>query len=163
MIDLNQFTQRAQNILFQAHQLMLENNNSQIDDEYILMSILNDEDEISKEYAKDLKMNEQFKSKLQNLIDKKPKISQMINSQQFYLSQNTMNLLENAKNEAQQLHDAFISVEHLLLALSQTTNDKLLDLINNYVITKDKILSVMKKVRGNNKVDSQNAEEKYKA
>ena len=62
MIDLNQLTQRAQNIVFQAQQLMLENNNSQIDDEHILMSILNDEDDISKEYAKDLKMNDQFKS-----------------------------------------------------------------------------------------------------
>ena len=163
MIDLNQLTQRAQNIVFQAQQLMLENNNSQIDDEHILMSILNDEDDISKEYAKDLKMNEQFKSKLQNLIDKKPKVSQMMNSQQLYLSQNTMNLLENAKNEAEKLHDSFISVEHLLLALTQTTNGDLLGLINNSNITKDRILSIMKKVRGNNKVDSQNAEEKYKA
>ncbi|MCI5823436.1 MAG: AAA family ATPase, partial [Candidatus Gastranaerophilales bacterium] len=127
------------------------------------MSILNDEDDISKEYAKDLKMNEQFKSKLQNLIDKKPKVSQMMNSQQLYLSQNTMNLLENAKNEAEKLHDSFISVEHLLLALTQTTNGDLLGLINNSNITKDRILSIMKKVRGNNKVDSQNAEEKYKA
>lgn len=163
MIDLNQLTQRAQNIVFQAQQLMLENNNSQIDDEHILMSILNDEDDISKEYAKDLKMDEQFKSKLQNLIDKKPKVSQMMNSQQLYLSQNTMNLLENAKNEAEKLHDSFISVEHLLLALTQTTNGDLLGLINNSNITKDRILSIMKKVRGNNKVDSQNAEEKYKA
>ena len=163
MIDLNQLTQRAQNIVFQAQQLMLENNNSQIDDEHILMSILNDEDDISKEYAKDLKMNEQFKSKLQNLIDKKPKVSQMMNSQQLYLSQNTMNLLENAKNEAEKLHDSFISVEHLLLALTQTTNGDLLGLINNSNISKDRILSIMKKVRGNNKVDSQNAEEKYKA
>ncbi|UKI42612.1 MAG: hypothetical protein L6V95_06940 [Candidatus Melainabacteria bacterium] len=151
MIDLNQLTQRAQNIVFQAQQLMLENNNSQIDDEHILMSILNDEDDISKEYAKDLKMNDQFKSKLQNLIDKKPKVSQMMNSQQLYLSQNTINLLENAKNEAEKLHDSFISVEHLLLALTQTTNGDLLGLINNSNITKDKILSIMKKVRGNNK------------
>ncbi len=163
MMDLNQLTQRAQNILFQAQQLMLENNNSQIDDEHILMSILNDEDDISKEYVKDLKLNQQFKTKLQNLIDKKPKLSQVMNSQQLYLSSNTINLLENAKNEAQKLHDSFISVEHLLLALTQTTNEQLLSLINNYGITKDKILSVMKKVRGNNTVDSQNAEEKYKA
>ncbi len=162
-MDLNQLTQRAQNILFQAQQLMLENNNSQIDDEHILMSILNDEDDISKEYVKDLKLNQQFKTKLQNLIDKKPKLSQVMNSQQLYLSSNTINLLENAKNEAQKLHDSFISVEHLLLALTQTTNEQLLSLINNYGITKDKILSVMKKVRGNNTVDSQNAEEKYKA
>ena len=163
MMDLNQLTQRAQNILFQAQQLMLENNNSQIDDEHILMSILNDEDDISKEYVKDLKLNQQFKTKLQNLMDKKPKLSQVMNSQQLYLSSNTINLLENAKNEAQKLHDSFISVEHLLLALTQTTNEQLLSLINNYGITKDKILSVMKKVRGNNTVDSQNAEEKYKA
>ena len=162
-MDLNQLTQRAQNILFQAQQLMLENNNSQIDDEHILMSILNDEDDISKEYVKDLKFNQQFKTKLQNLMDKKPKLSQVMNSQQLYLSSNTINLLENAKNEAQKLHDSFISVEHLLLALTQTTNEQLLSLINNYGITKDKILSVMKKVRGNNTVDSQNAEEKYKA
>ena len=162
-MDLNQLTQRAQNILFQAQQLMLENNNSQIDDEHILMSILNDEDDISKEYVKDLKLNQQFKTKLQNLMDKKPKLSQVMNSQQLYLSSNTINLLENAKNEAQKLHDSFISVEHLLLALTQTTNEQLLSLINNYGITKDKILSVMKKVRGNNTVDSQNAEEKYKA
>ena len=163
MIDLNQLTQRTQNILFQAQQIMLENNNSQIDDEHVLMSILNDNDEISKEYVKDLKMNQNFKSKVQELIDKKPKISQMMNSQQLYLSQNTINLFENAKNEAEKLHDSFISVEHLLLALTQTTNVPLLNIINNYGITKDKILSVMKKVRGNNKVDSQNAEEKYKA
>ena len=163
MIDLNQLTQRTQNILFQAQQIMLENNNSQIDDEHVLMSILNDNDEISKEYVKDLKMNQNFKSKVQELIDKKPKISQMMNSQQLYLSQNTINLFENAKNEAEKLHDSFISVEHLLLSLTQTTNVPLLNIINNYGITKDKILSVMKKVRGNNKVDSQNAEEKYKA
>ncbi len=164
MIDFNQLTDQAQKILFNAQQLMINNNNSQLDPEHVLQAILDDKDGIAQDFVKALNLNkDSFKKQLLALLENKPKVSNMIDSQQLFLSPETIKLFDIAKNEAHSLKDSYISIEHILLALTQFQGSELSKLLASHKIDKNSVLQAMKQIRGNNLADSKNAEEKYKA
>ena len=164
MIDFNRLTNNAQEILFSAQQLMSKFQNTQMEPEHILLAMEEDKDGISKDYLKELKLdNPNFRDALMSLINNRPTLSNPVPTQQLYLSNDTIKMFDIAKEEAEALKDSFISIEHILLAITELSNTQIKNLFDRYNITKDKILNAMKKIRGHNKVDSKDSEENYKA
>ena len=70
-------------------------------------------------------------------------------------------VLINAEDEAKRMQDAYVSVEHLMLAMIETPNKAIKQLFKTYGITRDKFLSVLATVRGNQTVTSDNPEATY--
>ena len=66
-------------------------------------------------------------------------------------------------DESKKLKDEFVSIESILLAMSELDNSNIKSLLNSNGVTSSSILKVMKDIRGNNKVDTKNAEENMKA
>lgn len=164
MIDFNRLTEYTQKILFASQQIMTRMHNTQMEPEHILLAITEETEGISKDYLKELNIdNKNFSDRLIAEIQKFPRIENSIQNQQLYLSGLTYLLFDKAKEEAENIKDSFISIEHILLAMTMLDNSNIKNLLQSHKIQKDSILKAMKKIRGNKKVDNKNAEEQYKA
>ncbi len=72
-------------------------------------------------------------------------------------------VLRKAEDEARDLTDEYISVEHLLLALSSVPGQNAAEALASFGATHDEIVKALKEVRGSHRVTDQNPEEKYQA
>ncbi len=72
-------------------------------------------------------------------------------------------VIRKAEDEAKDLADEYISVEHLLLALSAVSGQSAAEALHTFGATHDSILTALKEVRGSHRVTDQNPEEKYQA
>ena len=163
MLDFDKFTDYSQEIISSANALMGEYKNSQMTPEHIMLAMIK-ADGIIKDYLTELNLlNQGFINKIVSKIESFPKLSGPVNSQGLYLSQETMKLLELSMDESKKLKDEFVSIESILLAMSELDNSNIKSLLNSNGVTSSSILKVMKDIRGNNKVDTKNAEENMKA
>ena len=164
MIDFNKLTNQTQEIIFSAQQLMAKFQNTQLEPAHIVMAMLEAKDGISKDYMEVLKLDRpQFVDAVMSELNNLPTVQQPVNTQQLYLSQDTIKLFDLAQNEAEALKDTYISIEHVLLAIASFDGSKIKELFDRFGVTRNKILNEMKKIRGQNKVDSKDSEEKFKA
>ena len=163
MLDFDKFTDYSQEIISSANALMGEYKNSQMTPEHIMLAMIK-ADGIIKDYLTELNLlNQGFINKIVSKIESFPKLSGPVNSQGLYLSQETMKLLELSMDESKKLKDEFVSIESIFLAMSELDNSNIKSLLNSNGVTSSSILKVMKDIRGNNKVDTKNAEENMKA
>ncbi len=163
MLDFDKFTNYSQEIISSANALMGSYKNPQMEPEHIMLAMIKDNG-IIKDYLTELKLlNQGFINKIVSKIESLPKLSGPVNSQGLYLSQETMRLLELAMEESKKLKDDFVSIESILLAMTELDNSNIKELLNANDVTSSSILKIMKDIRGNNKVDTKNAEENMKA
>lgn len=163
MLDFDKFTNYSQEIISSANALMGSYKNPQMEPEHIMLAMIKDNG-IIKDYLTELKLlNQGFINKIVSKIESLPKLSGPVNSQGLYLSQETMRLLELAMEESKKLKDDFVSIESILLAMTELDNSNIKGLLNANDVTSSSILKIMKDIRGNNKVDTKNAEENMKA
>src|SRR5690606_26986408 len=80
-----------------------------------------------------------------------------------YFSQNSGKMIETALKEATDMHDEYVSTEHILLAMSQDTNTPASGLLSDQGVKRDAIMKALKEVRGSQRVTDQNPEDKYQA
>ena len=163
MADFNKFTNYTQEILSSASAIMNSHNNSELQPEHIMLAMIKDNG-IIKDYLTELKLlNQGFIDKIVGAVNSFPKISGPINAQQLFLSNQTYRLLDLAAEQSNELKDEFISIESLLLAMTKLDNSNIQRLLKDFSVDTNAVLNVMKKIRGNKKVDNKNAEENMKA
>ena len=164
MIDFNRLTDYTKEIIYSAQQIMFRYNNSQLEPIHIMLAISEDTEGIAKDYCQELKINnDNFKHQIVNEITRLPQIQNPNPNQQLYISTSANRMLDIAQEQADALKDSFISIEHILMAMTELDGSIIKQILNNNKVTKESILNVMKKVRGNRKVDCKNAEDSYKA
>ena len=164
MIDFNRLTDYTQTIIFASQQVMARMHNTQMEPEHILLAMDEADEGIAKDYLKELGLdNKNFSDRLLGEVQNFPRVENAVGNQQLYLSGLTYALFDKAKEESEMLKDSFISIEHILLAMTELENSNIKSFLDNFKVRKDTILKAMKKIRGNNKVDNKNAEDQYKA
>jgi ATP-dependent Clp protease ATP-binding subunit ClpB len=100
---------------------------------------------------------ETFLSQVQELLNKKPKVS----GGQVYMSNDLNQVLLHGEDEMKAMKDEYVSVEHLFLAMIKHPNKAIKELFRAYGITRDRFLQVLSQIRGGQKVTSDNPEETY--
>ena len=164
MIDFNRLTDYSKEIIYASQQVMFRYKNSQLEPIHIMIAIAEDNEGIAQDYCKELKIdNDNFKHQLVNEISTLPQVQTANPNQQVYMSHMTNTMFDMAQENADSIKDSFISIEHILMAMTELSGSKIQQILNNNKVTKNSILNAMKKVRGNKKVDSKNAEDSYKA
>ena len=166
---LDNLTQSSQSIVINAQEIAKQYSNSFIEPMHILYALSLSPQSSASDLMADLKLNTNlFKEDLRACVNNLPKVSAQ---SEIYFSKDTAKIFELADGEAKNLKDKFISPEHLLLALcdfaqnansNNSTSSDIVRIFNKFSITKDKILNSMKKIRGDKKVDTNNADEDYK-
>ena len=161
-MNLEKLTIKSQEAFSNAQQLAQERGQQQIEPEHVLLAMLMDEQGIVPSIFKKIGIQlNPFKIELEQIIDSFPKVSGAPG--QIYASPNLNQLFNLALTEVKNLKDEFVSTEHLLLAMTKLKGPKAGELLIRNGLTAANILSVMKDVRGNQRVTDQNPEGKYMA
>lgn len=163
MLNFNKFTNYSQEILASAQSIMNSYKNFEMQPEHVLMAMIKDVEGVAGDYLKELNLLQQtFIDRVVKAIKDYPTVSGPTSTQQVYLSQSTNELLELANAQSEELKDDFISVEHILLAMTKI-NHNVQKLLAEFNVNANVIQNAMKKIRGSKKVDTKDAEEMYKA
>ncbi len=164
MFDFEKLTKVTQNILIEAQNLVKINKNTFLEPMHIFLAVLNSSDnEAVQNFLNSLKLNNNLvKQDIQNIINSYPKITDT--TAQLYFSNNSLTLMDEAFEYATKMKDKFVSYEHIFLAMAKFASEDKADLkkiFDKYSLNEINILNVMKNLRGDKKVDSQNADEEY--
>ena len=163
MIDFNRFTNYSQEIIFGASAKMNYYKNPEIQPEHIMLTMIEDNG-ISKDYLTELKLlNQDFINAIVSKIKTYPVLSNPQNPQQLFVSTQTIRLLEIADNIARESGDEFIGIESILLAMTKLEGSGIQEILTRFRVNETSVKNVIKKIKGNKKVDSKNAEENMKA
>ncbi len=163
MLDFDKFTNYSQEIISASNNLMQAHKNTQLEPEHIMLAMIKD-DGLIKDYLTELKLlNQNFINRIVSRVENFPKLSSPQNPQGIYLSNDTRRLLEIAMEESSNIKDEFVGIEMLLLGMTKLENSEIKNILEGFGVNSGKVLSVMKKIRGNKKVDTKNAEENMKA
>jgi len=163
MINFEKFTNYSQEIIFAANAKKDFYKNTEVQPEHIMIAMVEDKG-IAKDYLNELKLlNQHFINEIVAKIKSFPTISSPSSSQQVFLSKDTNTLFELAFQEAKNLKDEYVGIECVLLAMTKLEGTFIQELLKKQGVNFNSILNVMKKIRGNKKVDNKNAEENLKA
>jgi ATP-dependent Clp protease ATP-binding subunit ClpC len=162
VIRFDRFTEKAQELFRDATDLLEKYRQNQLDVEHIFYTLAA-KSGIGGELLKEMGVPIPGLLKdLEILLGEKPSISTTV-GQQIYITPRLEMLVKSAHLEADRLKDEFVSIEHLLIAISQDPNTKLRRVLHKYGITPETVYQALSKVRGAQRVTDREAESRYQA
>ena len=157
-MNINKFTQKSIEAVNQCEKIAYDHGHQEIDQEHFLYSLLTVDDSLIASLLEKMGINkETFLSQVQELLNKKPKVS----GGQVYMSNDLNQVLLHGEDEMKAMKDEYVSVEHLFLAMIKHPNKAVKELFRAYGITRNRFLQVLSQIRGGQKVTSDNPEETY--
>ena len=162
-MNFDRFTQNAQQAVADCQSIAIENGQQQLEGEHLHLALLRQREGLVPRLLAYMGLDvEGLAGEVQREIDRLPKVSGS-GADQLYASRRFAQLLPAAERIAQQFKDEYVSVEHLYLALVEETGTPGARIFRQYGIDREKILQALTKVRGSQRVTSQNPEESYEA
>ncbi|WP_288517142.1 ATP-dependent chaperone ClpB [uncultured Treponema sp.] len=159
-MNFDQFTLKAQDALQEASALAQQNDHAEIGLEHLLIALLEQKDGLVKPIVERIGVSAgDLDSAAKNLLASYPKVTGNV---QIGLSSAAQKVLAKAEKEMNSLKDQYLSVEHILLAMSES-EDRTGELLRKHGVTREAILESLKAVRGNQTVDSQDPESKMQS
>jgi len=154
-------TVKGQEALQHAQEIAEQHGHQQLMPLHLLKALLDEEQGIVRPLIQKIGANVgQLEAMVASEISRLPKVSGT--NVQPAAAPATVKVLEKAQQLADQMKDAFVSTEHLLLALAQS-GDQVQRILDLNGIREADVLSALKTVRGTQQVVDQNPEEKYQA
>ena len=157
-MNINKFTQKSVEAVQNTEKLAYEFGNQQVDQEHLLLALLRLDDSLILKLINMMGIQgQQFMNEVEQAVNRLPKVQ----GGQVYLTQDCNKVLVNAEDEAKAMGDEYVSVEHLFLRLLKEPNRAVKEIFRMYNITRERFLEVLSKVRGNQRVVSDNPEDTY--
>ncbi len=161
-MNFNKFTIKSQEAVQNAQEIAASYSNQSIEPEHLLAALVQDSEGVVVPVLQKIGANADYiKIKINELIEKLPKVSGSAVGNQF-ISQSLTQVFEEAVKETAALKDEYVSTEHLLLGLVETRSHAG-QLLSDQGATKDQIYKALKDVRGSQRVTDQTPEEKYRS
>ena len=161
-MNIQKFTQKSIEAIQNAQTISIENQNAQIEQEHLLLSLLEQENSLIKELIKKIGDEEAIEHEVRRIVSNKPKMTGGARPNDgIYVSQDVDKIFADAETTAKKMKDEYVSVEHIMLSIFDNANRELKDLFRTYNITKNEFLKVLSQVRGNTRVTTDNPEETY--
>ena len=157
-MNIQKFTQKSVEAINDCEKLAYEYGNQEIEQEHLLVALLQQEDGLI------LKLIEKMDIQKEHFLDNAKKhlaARVKVSGGQVYVGQDLNKVLIHAEDEAKQMGDEYVSVEHLFLALLKYPNKAMKEIFKEYGITRDRFLQALSTVRGNQRVVSDNPEATY--
>jgi len=161
MIRPEKMTVKTQEALAAAQEKAFAMSAGTIEPEHLLLALLDQEEGFVPELLK--KIGAQLSRLRENLDASLKRLPKVTGSAQVSLSPALNRVLDQSQKEADAMRDAFVSTEHLLLALAAEKEAASSKLLAQSGVTRDAILSALKALRGDETVTSQEPEQKYQA
>ena len=158
-MNINKFTQKSAEALNNCEKLAYEYGNQEIDQEHLLYSLLTIEDSLIAKLVEKMEIHlPSFIERAKKALEQKTKVSGDV---QLMISQSLNKVLVSAEDEAKKMGDEYVSVEHIFLTLIAYPNNAVKAIFKEYGITRDRFLTALQSVRGNQQVTSDNPEATY--
>ncbi len=164
-MNMNQFTQKTIEALQSAQRLAVEYSNQALEQEHILAALAQQSDGLIPQML--TKMNVDPGSFSAAAVEKVAALPRVTGSgrdpEKVYISGDLDRALNAAEDQAKQMKDEYISVEHVFLGILQRPGKAAGELLRQFGITQEKFMQQLSAVRGNQRVTSDNPEETYNA
>ncbi len=158
-MNFEKYTQKAQEALLAAQRLAQDYQHQVVEPAHLLLALIQQEDGIVRAVITKVSGGTQaIEKELSNELDQKPKI-QGVNIE-VRISRQMADVLVSAERYAKGMQDDYVSTEHMLLGLSESSENKRLI---QFGLTKEAILAGLKQVRGSQRVTSENPEGTYQS
>jgi ATP-dependent Clp protease ATP-binding subunit ClpB len=163
-MDINRFTERAREALAAAQSEAVRHGHQQLDTEHLLLALLKQDGGLATSILNKMEIGPAaVRSRLEQELDRLPKVSGPGGTHdQIYVTPRLNTLLTKAEDEAARLKDEFVSVEHLLLVMTES-DGAVGRLFKEFGITRERLMPALREIRGNQRVTSQNPEAVYEA
>ncbi len=160
----DKFTQKAQEVLALAQEVLWEYNHTELDTEHILLGLIRQEDGlVSKILSKMGIDHNQVRKELEDELNILPKTYGQSQTMQMYLTPRAKRIFDKAQQEARRLKDEYIGTEHLFLGVVDENEGIAGKLFKNHGITKESVYRALQTIRGTQRVTEPDAESKYMA
>jgi ATP-dependent Clp protease ATP-binding subunit ClpB len=162
MIRPDRLTVKAAEALQQAAALARSRGNPVVNDAHLFSALLDQQEGIVIPLLQKVGLNvAQLRADTEREIARFP--TQSGTAVEPSLSRELSGVLDRAEVEAKALEDAFVSTEHLLLALAQEKGTTVRQLLGAAGVDRQALLTAVQAVRGSHKVTDQEPEQKYQA
>ncbi len=162
-MNISKFTQKSIEAVQACEKLAYEYGNQEIDQEHLMEALITQEDGLIPKLIEKMELHnesfskEHFSNKVREYLNKKVKVQ----GGELRISNDLNKVLISAEDESKAMGDEYVSVEHLFLSLLKNPNRAMSALFKEYGITKERFLTALSTVRGNQRVTSDNPEATY--
>ena len=157
-MNIDKFTQKSIEAVNGCEKLAMEYGNQEIEQEHLLYSLLTLDDSLILKLVEKMEIQkDHFVNRAKQALEKRVKVQ----GGQPYVGQYLNKVLVSASDEAKQMGDEYVSVEHLFLAMIRNPNKEIAEIWKEYGITRERFLQALSTVRGNQRVTSDNPEATY--
>ena len=161
-MNIEKYTQNAQQAVMDCQNIAISEGHQMLDGEHLHMALLMQKDGLIPKLLKYMNVDATAMiADVEEELEKLPKVSG--NADNMYSSRRLSQLLMRAEKIAEEFKDEYVSVEHLYLALLEEKGTPSAKIFAKYNINKNQFLEALSKVRGNQRVTSQNPEDNYDA
>ncbi|MGA7733655.1 MAG: ATP-dependent chaperone ClpB [Chloroflexia bacterium] len=161
-MNLQKYTEKAQEAVLTARQIAEDNNHNQIEPIHLLAALAEQPEGVVPQLL--TRMGVDVGTLMSRVRAELDKIAKVYGGTQAYLSGALNDVAKRAESTASSMKDEYVSTEHLLLALADDADKSPAGkLLRELGVTRDKILSALTGIRGNQRVTDPNPEGKYAA
>lgn len=157
-MNINKFTQKSMQAVQDCEKIAYEYGNQEIEQEHLLYALMTQEDGLIPKLVEKMGIQKEL---LLNRVEEALRKRTKVQGGQVYIGQELNKVLIHCDEEAKQMGDEYVSVEHIFLALLRHPNKEIKAILKEFAITRDRFLQVLSTVRGNQKVTSDNPEGTY--
>jgi ATP-dependent Clp protease ATP-binding subunit ClpB len=163
-MDINRFTEKAQQALAAAQARAERLRHQQVDVEHLLLSLLDQEQGLAAPILEKAGVAvDRLKRRIEQELERVPRVTGPSGGpEQVYITGRLSRLLNQAEDEAKRLKDEYVAVEHLLLAMTDD-GGATGRLLKELGATREQLLTALRAVRGHQRVTSPNPEATYQA
>jgi ATP-dependent Clp protease ATP-binding subunit ClpB len=163
-MDISRLTEKVQEALREAQMKALRLSHQQVDVEHLLLALLEQEQGLATSVFNRAEINtEGVRQRLEEEVERLPKVSGPSGApDQVYVTGRLSLMLDQAKKEAGTLGDEYVSVEHLLLALTEDKGGAG-SISKEFGVTRERLMQTLHSIRGSQRVTSPNPEATYEA
>jgi ATP-dependent Clp protease ATP-binding subunit ClpC len=160
---LDRFTEKAQEAFQEAQEIMQEQHHTQLDVEHIFLAILNQRDGIAGRALARLNVDtEALSQRIERELEKSPKVyGQYGYGNQVYVTPRTQRLVKRAEEEANNLNDQYVGIDHLLIAIAGEREGASSRILSTFNIDQERLQRVLMEMRGSQRSDDPGAESRY--
>ncbi|MBQ3104450.1 MAG: ATP-dependent chaperone ClpB [Lachnospiraceae bacterium] len=157
-MNISKFTQKSMQAVERCEKLAYEYGNQEIEQEHLLYSLLTIEDSLILKLIEKMEISkEHFINRCEQALQKRVKVQ----GGQIYMGKDLNKVLISAEDEAGQMGDEYVSVEHLFLSMLRYPNREAREIFREYGINRERFLQALSTVRGNQRVTGDNPEATY--
>ena len=157
-MNIQKFTQKSLEAVQDSEKLAYEYGNQEIEQEHLLYALIRQEDGLIMKLVEKMQIQATyFENRVMQMVAARVKVS----GGQVYVGQDLNKVLIHAEDEAKQMGDEYVSVEHLFLSMIRYPNKAVKELWKEFGIDRERFLQVLSTIRGNQRVTSDNPEATY--